>query len=138
MTIESWGIGKPDFVTLTVPSRTEVQADSQEAWALIFEAILPPDYAIEATLYVVPANRKLVIGHSKSSARIDGIGYAHWIINGVSRSPVWTGSEPIVESFSDISGIEYDAGTTLGLYMLNTLNCAQPVAGGFSGFLYKV
>jgi len=138
MTVEDWGIGKPDFVEITSPTRTEVQADSQTSWSLTFAGVLPPNSITEATLYTVPTSNILIFGHSKSSSAIDGIGYAYWLIDGVPRFPVYLGSPAVVESFSDMAGVEYAAGTVLGLHMENTLSCAQSVAGGFSGFLYKM
>lgn len=138
MAVEDWGIGKPDFVEITTPTRTEVQADSQEAWDITFEPFaLPPNSIYAVNFYAVPANRYLIIGYVKLSSSIDFIGYGSWLINGNVRFPLYS-SQKSVSALPDTSGIMFEEGTILGVYGENPLDVAVTIAGDMSGFLYRV
>lgn len=139
MSVENWGIGKPDFVEITSPTRTEVQSESQTAWSLVID-----DYCLSANttitianFYTVPANKKLVIGYIKATANIDCIFGTTMLRNGVAFCPLFHPQLTMI-SLPDTAGFIFDAGDMLGGKFENPLSATLTIRGDVSGFLYDV
>ena len=136
--VESKGIGKPDFVKTTTPSRTEVESTSQTAWKVtIYNLILPPDSTISFNVVTIPAKQKLILGYIKATTNIDCIFKSILTRNGSIYCPVFH-PQHLVICLTDIAGLVFDAGDVLGVIITNPLDVALTLWGEVSGFLYEV
>jgi len=137
--VDSRGIGKPDFVAITAPTRTEVEATSQTGWVLpVFSLVLPPaSVYTAASAYTVPAGKKLIIGLMKGSVNIDSLFKSAVLKNG----SVFTCSVCaviITIPVPDTAGYVFNAGDVFGFTIDNPLDVPVIFTGSFSGFLYDI
>lgn len=139
MTVHPWGIGKPDFVEITSPTRTEVQAESQTPWNItLYRTTVPANTTLTfSALYTVPANKILVIGYIKASLNIDCIAEAILLKDGVAYCPLFHPQLTAV-TYPDTAGLIYNAGEALGFSGINPLPVPLLLNGDISGFLYDV
>jgi len=135
MTIESWGIGHPDFTAAT--GRTETLAN-QTSYFVSFDAVIDALSSSATTnLLVVPAGKNYVNGYIELTFERDaGRVYATPLVDGYPVGQYYhigTNSEIV---YNDISGFLFPEGTILDFYIENPSNTPIHVLGNASGFIY--
>jgi hypothetical protein len=131
MTVESWGIGSPDFGGKS----TRTQLGDDQTPVTIGAAIDLDPGVLSLSVYQVPVGKRFILGYIKSSASIDGIMRGDFMKNGVSFCPLQA-PQMVIDQLPETSGFVFDAGDVLGFTGTNPHLVPVTITVCLSGFLY--
>lgn len=134
MSVEDWGLGKPDFSN--IPERVQYQPIAQTPWHYAFTANLPPGWTNVFQIYQIPLNKRLEYGFLASSVSVDALYTAIFTVDAVDRYPLilyGSGSWSLTEA-----AWIFNEGEWLGARIYNPLPITVTFTAAPSGYLYDV